>query len=105
MAQRTFTNEQLAKAWKEAADKNQTRRDVVLAIMVANGVANTDDNYRKCYNNVTQRVKLLESGTVPVVFPTLAEGKKGARRSSTETAALQAILGTPAPTEGEQVAA
>jgi len=94
MATKTFSNEQLCKLWVKAAksEPKGTRRDVVLGIMGEIGVPDTKDNYRKVYNNVTQRVKQLSEGATPIAFPDLAEGKKGARRSGTEVANLQAIL-------------
>jgi hypothetical protein len=106
MATKTFTNEQLAKQWVKAAksEPKGTRRDVVLGIMGEIGVEDKPENYRKVYNNVTQRVKQLEEGQTPITFPALAEGKKGARRSGAEVAALTAILAeavAPA-TEGEK---
>lgn len=103
MATKTFSNEQLCKQWAKAVQGQGTRRDVVLGIMGELSIADTKENYRKVYNNVTQRVKQLQDGTNAVKFPVLAEGKKGARRSGTEVAALQAIL-TPS-TEGEQAPA
>ena len=94
MAQKTFSNEQLAKLWRKASetDPKGTRRDVVLGIMGELGIIDTKENYRKVYNNVTQRVKQLTEGNNAVIFPDLAEGKKGARRSGAEIAALQNIL-------------
>jgi len=94
MATKTFTNEQLAHNWFKAtkSEPKGTRRDVVLGIMGALSIPDTKENYRKMYNNVTQRVKQLEEGTTPVNFPKLAEGKKGARRSGAEVAGLQTIL-------------
>ena len=81
MAKRTFTNEQLVQAWAKAKAKEGTRRDVVLELLAVEGKPDTKDNYRKCYNNVNQRVKQLQAGTPAVTFPALAEGAKGARRS------------------------
>jgi len=100
MATKTFSNEQLCELWVKAAksEPKGTRRDVVLGIMGSMGVTDTPDNYRKVYNNVTQRVKQLSEGDAKVVFPDLAEGKKGARRSGSEIARLQAILNGTAAT-------
>ena len=97
MAQKTFTNEQLCKVWYEVANTTPvgTRQDVVAGVMAVAGIENTKQNAARMYNNVTQRVKQLESGTPPAVFPKLAVGKKGARRSAADVASLQAIL-TPA---------
>ena len=94
MATKTFTNTQLATHWTKAAKATPqgTRRDVVLGIMADMEQQDTPENYRKVYNNVTQRVKQLAEGSPAIVFPALAEGKKGARRSGAEIAALQAIL-------------
>ena len=101
MAAKTFSNEQLSLVWAKAAhaEPKGTRRDVVLGIMGEIGTPDTKENYRKMYNNVTQRVKQLEEGVTPVNFPKLAEGKKGARRSGVEVASLQAVL------DGQAVAA
>ena len=99
MAKRTFDNETLAKVWAEDAGKNGTRNDVVTALMGVMGLADEGDNRRKVYNNVTQRVKNLETVN-GVVFPPLTEGKKGTRKSVAEVDALKAILATvPAKTE------
>ena len=109
MATKTFSNVQLAQEWNKAATAapKGTRRDVVLGIMAVMGQQDTSENYRKVYNNVTQRVKQLTEGTANITFPNLAEGKKGARRSGAEIAALRAILsGTPnTPKDGEQATA
>jgi hypothetical protein len=92
MPQKTFTNEQLATCWVKVAASGGTRKDVVLGVMSALGVENNAENYRKVYNNVTQRVKQLSSGTNPVTFPLLTAGRKGVRRSQTETDLLASIL-------------
>jgi hypothetical protein len=92
MAKRTFTNEQLAVQWRAAKAKNGTRRDVVLGLMGQLGIEDNADNYRRVYNNVNQRVKQLEEGTPAITFPELNAGKKGARRSGSEVANLNAIL-------------
>lgn len=96
MASQTFNNTQLVTHWYKAAANKGTRRDVVLGIMGEMGVQDTKENYRKAYNNVTQRVKQLSEGEQKLVFPSLSEGKKGARRSNSELQALQAILNGPA---------
>lgn len=92
MATKTFSDAQLATLWTKARKEGGTRRDVVLGLMAELGVTNTKDAYRKCYNNVTQRVKNLEQGTPPVVFPELTKGKKGARKTAEDITAIQAIL-------------
>ena len=92
MAQKTFTSEQLCQIWRDVANRNGTRRDVVLGIMAIIGVADTKDTYRKVYNNVTQRVKQLSEGEPKLTFPDLTAGHKGARRAGADMAALQAIL-------------
>jgi len=95
MAKATFTNEQLCVAWaKQAKSTPQgTRGDVVRDLMGQMEVDNTAENYRKVYNNVTQRVKQLTSHkTKPIKFPALAAGKKGARRTDEQMDALQALL-------------
>jgi len=96
MAKATFTNEQLCKAWvaQAKASPKGTRGDVVRDLM---GQMEMDpdnaDDYRKVYNNVTQRVKQLGSHkTNPVTFPQLAAGQKGARRTDAQMADLQALL-------------
>lgn len=96
MAKATFTNEQLCIAWRKQlkADPKGTRGDVVRDLM---GQMELDpenqDEYRKVYNNVTQRVKQLsQHKTNPVNFPELAAGKKGARRTEGQMASLQALL-------------
>jgi hypothetical protein len=96
MAKATFTNEQLCLAWRKQtkAEPQGTRRDVVRDLM---GQMNMDpddaDDYRKVYNNVTQRVKQLASHkTTPINFPDLAVGKKGTRRTESQMANLQALL-------------
>lgn len=103
MATKTFTNEQLVQHWAKAAkaEPQGARRDVVLGIMSDMGQQDTPENYRKVYNNVTQRVKRLGE-ILPTPFPKLAEGKKGARHSGAEIATLTAILagGETAPAEG-----
>ena len=110
MATKTFSDEQLAKRWAETKKNGGTRRDVVLGIMTDIGVSNTGDNYRKVYNNVTQRVKNL-GVSAGVTFPELTKGKKGARKGETEVANIKAILATatepeaPADKETEQAAA
>ena len=101
MAKTTFSNEQLCRQWIKVFKAKGTRRDVVLALMGDLGIPDDKENYRKVYNNVTQRVKQLGE---TVVFPALTEGKKGARRTANEVASLQAIMAvaTEAPaTEGE----
>jgi hypothetical protein len=103
MAKATFTNEQLCKAWaKQAtAEPQGTRGDVVRDLMgqMEMDPANADD-YRKVYNNVTQRVKQLASHkTQPINFPDLAAGKKGARRTKSQMANLQALLNGDDTTE------
>jgi len=105
MAKATFTNEQLCKAWaKQAhAEKKGTRGDVVRDLMNQAGIEDTPDGYRKVYNNVTQRVKQLgEHPTKPVVFPQLAAGKKGARRTDDQMDALQAMMAPPKAEEAAE---
>lgn len=105
MAKATFTNDQLCQAWVKAvkAEPKGTRGDVVRDLMSQTGVEDNDENYRKMYNNVTQRVKQLAAHpTKPLVFPALAPGKKGARRSESELDALQAILDVPTEGDGEK---
>lgn len=96
MAKATFTNEQLCVAWakQNKADPKGTRGDVVKDLMAQMGQDASDaDEYRKVYNNVTQRVKQLGSHpTKPMKFPQLAAGKKGARRTDSQMDSLQAIL-------------
>ena len=105
MAKATFTNGELVKAYRTAATSNPkgTRGDVVRTLMVGMDLATTNaDEYRKVYNNVTQRVKQLgKHPETPVTFPALEPGKKGARRSSADMTALQAILDGPAPADEE----
>lgn len=105
MASRSFTNAQLCTAWATAAALVPvgTRRNVVLALLAATEQADSAENYRKMYNNVTQRVKQLSEGTPAVSFPALAEGKKGARRSVSEVASLQALFAPPAPVAPPEV--
>ncbi|MCK9351115.1 MAG: hypothetical protein M0P44_07855 [Clostridiales bacterium] len=98
MARATFTNQQLCVAWAAAAksDPKGTRGDVVRALMRECGIEDNDANYRKMYNNVTQRVKQLGNhATKPVRFPTLQAGPKGARRTLAELDALQSIFDGP----------
>lgn len=77
----TFTNEQLVRAWKEVADKNGTRKDVVALLGL---------DAKKGYNNVTQRVKYLTKLGIPM--PELTTSRKGVRTSSADVDALKAIL-------------
>lgn len=91
----TFTNEQLCVSWAKHANTEPkgTRADVVVDMLAAAGLEATDENKKKCYNNVTQRVAQLKTNkTQAVTFPALAEGKKGARRTSGDLTALQALL-------------
>jgi len=96
MAKATFTNEQLVKTWASQfrADPRGTRGDVVRDLMVSMEQDPSNvDQYRKAYNNVTQRVKQLGNhATKPVAFPQLAAGKQGARRTDEQMDALQVIL-------------
>jgi hypothetical protein len=93
MARATFTNEQLCVAWAKAKANGGNRGDVVRDLMEHTGVEDTPENYRKMYNNVTQRRKQLGSHpTKPITFPELAPGKKGARRTDAEMDSLQALL-------------
>jgi hypothetical protein len=105
MARATFTNEQLCLAWAKqfTAKPRGTRGDVVNDLMgQMNLDASNDDAARKVYNNVTQRVKqLAQHPTNPVVFPKLAPGKKGARRTDEQMTALQALLTPADEDEGE----
>ena len=102
MARATFTNDQLCSAWAKAKAAGGTRSDVVNDLM--GQMDSPDATYRKVYNNVTQRRKQLGAHpTNPIVFPTLAAGKKGARRTDAQMAALQALLDAPPETEEEEV--
>lgn len=92
MANPTFSNKQLCVEWNKAVKANGTRRDVVLALMTEMNVVDNAENYRKTYNNVTQRVKQLSAGDAPITFPPLREGKKGSRRATAEIKELQDIL-------------
>ena len=94
MATQSFTNEQLCQAWVKVRKANGTRSDVVLILMGVAGKDAKDDKERaKMYNNVTQRVKQLgEHKTQPIVFPTLAAGQKGAKRTPEQMQSLQSIL-------------
>jgi len=104
MAKATFTNEQLCVAWAKAKTANGTRGDVVRALMALMEVDDTPENYRKTYNNVTQRRKQLGAHpTKPVNFPVLAAGKKGARRTDAQMDSLQALLNAE-PETGDEVA-
>lgn len=104
MAKATFTNEQLCRAWNEqaTAEPKGTRKDVVKALMVTMGTSEDgEEAFSKAYNNVTQRVKQLAGhASQPVVFPKLAAGKKGARRTVAQMQALQSIF-TVETKEGE----
>lgn len=93
MAQRTFSNEQLCTSWVRVFKSKGTLRDVVLSLMEVLNVPDTGVNYRKTYNNVTQRVKHLRK---TVEFPALTNGKKGSRRTDSEVANLRAIMATVA---------
>ncbi|MHC4302489.1 MAG: hypothetical protein ACYS7Y_34960 [Planctomycetota bacterium] len=96
MSKATFTNEQLCIAWaKQAkAEPQGNRGDVVRDLLGQMGEEDNDENFRKTYNNVTQRKKQLEGhATKPLVFPTLAAGKKGARRTAADQEALQNLMG------------
>jgi hypothetical protein len=96
MARATFTNEQLCIAWAKQfnAKPQGTRGDVVADLMGQMDLDPSDvEASRKVYNNVTQRFKQLSNHpTAPVVFPTLAPGKKGARRTDDQMASLQALM-------------
>lgn len=96
MARATFTNEQLCVEWRKQAkaDPKGSRGNVVRELMLQmNMDPENADEYRKVYNNVTQRVKQLTNHkTHPVKFPELAVGKKGARRTETQMANLQELL-------------
>ncbi len=98
MAKATFTNEQLCRAWAKQvnATPKGTRGDVVKDLMTQMGQNSTNaDDYRKVYNNVTQRKKQLASHpTKPIKFPELTVGKKGARRTDDQMDTLQAIFNT-----------
>ena len=98
MARATFTNDQLCIAWAKAKAAGGTRSDVVNDLM---GQMNDPEaTYRKVYNNVTQRRKQLGGHpTNPITFPTLAAGKKGARRTPEQMASLQALLNAEPETE------
>lgn len=103
MAAKTFSNEQLVGQWAKAVSSKGTRRDVVLGIMAELSIEDKPENYRKVYNNVTQRVKQLAT-SAKLNFQTLAEGKKGARRSGAEIASLQAILDSATAPAGDKTA-
>ena len=99
---KTFSTESLAKHWVAAKQANGTRRHVVLALLAEMGLEDNKVNYRKVYNNVTQRVAQLAKGEPAIVFPELEAGKKGARRSGAAVANIQNILaGLSAQSETE----
>jgi len=96
MAKATFSNTDLCVAWahQAKADPQGTRGDVVRTLMgkMEQDPGNAEE-YRKVYNNVTQRVKQLGNHpTKPVQFPQLAAGKKGARRTDAQMEDLQALF-------------
>ena len=96
MAKATFSNQQLCVAWARQAnaDPKGNRGDVVNDLM-KQMEADTNDEAacKKTYNNVTQRVRqLTQHADNPITFPKLEPGKKGARRTSEDMAALQAML-------------
>ena len=98
MAKPTFTNEQLAVAWRKHAfsEPKGTRNDVVTDLMVVLDVENTKSNRKRVYNNVTQRIRQLgEHKNSPVTFPALAVGKKGAPRTNESMKQLQNLLLSP----------
>jgi hypothetical protein len=95
MARATFTDKQLCLAWAAAfkSTPKGTRGDVVRALMAEVGIEDNADNYRKMYNNVTQRHKQLSTHpTNPVKFLPLAPGLKGARRTAEAMQSLQDIF-------------
>jgi len=107
MAKNLFSNEQLLVAWRTVAgsDPRGTRRDVVNLILEAIGQDPENEvAYRKMYNNVTQRVKLLTKRNAEVggslVFEPLAPGPRGRRVDSEEIMRLAALM-----TAGEPVVA
>ncbi len=103
MAQRTFTNEQLAKAWSTQARAGGTRGDVVRALLADTGQEDNTENFRKMYNNITQRVKGLSNHpTRPINFPELKTGKRGGRQSVEELSRLQDILSGGDDTDGNE---
>lgn len=97
----TFTNEQLCSVWGRTANSQPkgTRMDVVVELMGEAGIEDNDENRRKTYNNVTQRVRQLAKGGVQ--FPELAPGKRGGNRSTTKPDELQSILDAAAEVEAE----
>jgi len=105
MAKATFTSLQLAVAWMTAynAQPRGTRGDVVLDLM---GQLNLDpadkEEYKKVYNNVTQRkAQLAKHKTDPQTFPELEVGPKGARRSQADLKAISDVLAVPYEEEEE----
>lgn len=104
MARATFTSAQLCIAWRAqaTADPKGTRGDVVAALIAEMEMEDNADNRKRVYNNVTQRVaQLSKHKTSPIRFQPLAEGKKGARRTDSDLAALQALLNGPPVDEGD----
>lgn len=94
MAKSIFDNVTLCKTWVKVAQEHGTRGDVVTQLLSVLGVEATEENRRKMYNNVSQRVRQLASHpTKPVVFPELSPGRKGVRRTDAQMDELQAILG------------
>jgi hypothetical protein len=112
MAKSTFSNADLVSVWREVSSNNGTRREVVVALMKRIGLDPKDAaEYKKMYNNVTQRKKSLEKrseGTAtPIQFAELKPGARGNKADADEIAKLAALMAgadegeAEAETEGE----
>jgi hypothetical protein len=103
MAKSSFSNVQLITVWRDVAALNGTRREVVVELMKQIGL-NPEDvaEYKKMYNNVTQRKKSLEKRSedteTPIKFAELTAGARGNKADESEIAKLAALM---AGSEGE----
>jgi hypothetical protein len=108
MAKSSFTNEQLVTVWFDVAQRKGTRREVVVELMKQLKMDPKDsDEYKKMYNNVTQRKKSLEKRSAdtdtPIKFAELAVGARGNKADKSEIAKLAALMAGAGveQTEGE----